>query len=108
MSFLDKARGEFNPAKRNEGWAPLLMDEFPTITLALQGSPPEVKGADAIPPMTLMIYEKNGDLRFSLSNRDWPRSFFGHVSNASRVLESIEDALVNDIGEWVAKNKNGR
>lgn len=103
MSFLTNARGEFNPTKLNEGWRPLLELEFPTIAEALAGSGPEVKKSDAIPPMTLMIFEKDGKLRFSFSSRDYPRSFYGMVGDPQHVLESIEDALVNDQGEWVTK-----
>jgi len=108
MSFLANARGEFNPAKRNEVWQKQLAAEFPVLAEALAGSPPEVKGADRIPPLTLMIYDKDGNLAFSLSSRDFPRSFFGRVGDPMRVLESIEDALANEQGEWVAKRQNGR
>lgn len=103
MSFLTNARGEFNPAKVNDGWKPSLELEFPTIAEALAGSAPDVKASDRIPPMTLMIFDKEGKLRFSFSSRDYPRAFYGCVGDPQHVLESIEDALVNDQGEWVTK-----
>lgn len=103
MSFLANARGEFNPTKVNDAWLNLLKLEFPTLAEALAGSPPDVKASDRIPPMTLMIFDKEGKLRFSLSSRDFPRAFYGAVGDPQHVLESIEDALVNDQGEWVTK-----
>lgn len=103
MSFLSKARVEFNPAVKNESWLKLLAGEFPTIAEALSGSGLDVNKADRVPPLTLMIYEKEGKLRFSLSNREYPRSFYGHVGDPLHVLESIEDAMVNDQGEWITK-----
>jgi len=103
MSFLQKFRPEFNPMMENGDWKPLLELEFPTIAEALAGSGPEVKASEKVPPLTLMIFLKEGKLRFSLSSRDFPRAFYGAVGDPQHVLESIEDALVNDQGEWVTK-----
>jgi len=100
MSFLQKARGEYNPAMKNGDWQPLLQGEFPTLAEALAGSSEEVKAQDRIPPLTLMIFCKEGKLRFSLSSRDFPRAFYGSVGDPLHVLESIEDALAHDQGEW--------
>lgn len=103
MSFLAKARGEYNPELVNGDWQPRFAGEFPTLAEALAGSPMEVKASERIPPLTLMIFAKEGKLRFSLSSRDFPRAFYGSVGDPMRVLESIEDALVNDQGEWSTK-----
>jgi len=108
MGFLQSFRGEYNPSKRDEMWAPLLSQEFPTLCEALQGTPPDVKGTDAVPPLTLMIFQKEGKLRFSLSNRDFPRAFYGAIGDPLHVLESIEDALMNEHGEWATKKINAR
>lgn len=103
MSFLAKFRGEFNPALQNQDWKPSFSIEFPTIAEALAGSDESVKASDRVPPLTLMIFIKEGKMRFSLSGRDFPRAFYGSVGDPQHVLESIEDALVNDQGEWVTK-----
>jgi len=107
-TFFDGARGQPNPAVENGDWAELLLQEFPAVTEALRGSPAGTSKAEALPPMTLMIFAKDGRLRFSLSNRDWPRSFFGSVKNPLRVLESIETALMSGEGDWVTKSQQGR
>jgi len=108
MSFLEKARGEYNPEMMNGDWQPRLAAEFPTLAEALAGSSLDVKAADRIPPLTLMIFSKEGKLRFSLSSRDFPRAFYGSVGDPMRVLESIEDALMNDQGEWSTKRQDKR
>ncbi len=107
MSFLAKAKGVFNPAESNKDWRPIIEGEFPTIAEALAGSGLDVNKADRIPPLTLMIYVRDGKLRFSLSSRDFPRAFYGHVGDPLHVLESIEDALMNDQGEWAPRRTNG-
>lgn len=108
MSFLDNARGEFNPAKENDDWWPLLAGEFPVLAQALAGSDIDVKPADRIPPLTLMVFVRDGRLRFSLSSRDFPRAFYGQVKQPLHVLESIEEALVSGDGEWAAKRSDKR
>jgi len=106
--FLSSFRGNFNPATKDIDWMQHLALEFPTLAEALAGTGPEVKGADQVPPLTLMIFAKEGRLRFSLSNRDFPRAFYGAVKDPLHVLESIEGALVAQEGEWATKKANGR
>lgn len=107
-SFREQAQEHYNPALRDQSWTELLKVEFPEITAAIQGDPefPGKKGA--MPPLTLMIYSQDGRLRFSLSNRDYPRSFFGSVKDCQHVLESIEYALMTGEGDWHTKRQNGR
>lgn len=101
--FFSSAKGEFNPALKNQDWDKHLTMQFPAITLMLSGTPSQNgKGWD-LPPLNLTIFAKDGKLRFSCGSRDWPRIFWGAVKDALHVLESIEDDLVAGNGEWSDK-----
>lgn len=108
MSFLDNARGEFNPEKENNDWRPILSAEFPVLAEALAGSDLSVKASERIPPLTLMVFVRDGKLRFSLSSRDFPRAFYGAIKEPLHVLESIEFALATGEGEWAARRSDKR
>lgn len=107
-TFFDGARQNYNPMDDNKKWSEHLSQEFPALTQVLCGSDETVPKAERLPAMTLMIFAKDGTLRFSLSNRDWPRSFFGSVTNPLDVLKSVEEAIMTGKGDWVNKREQGR
>jgi len=106
--FKEAAAQHYNPMTRDIAWSQHLALEFPELTEALMGDPDYPKTPGSIPALTLMIFAKDGTLRFSLSNRDYPRQFFGTVKDPLHVLESIELALMSQEGEWVTKRPQGR
>lgn len=106
--FKEGASVHFNPAQRDVNWAQHLALEFPELTEALLGDLDFPKTPGSIPALTLMVFAKDGTLRFSLSCRDYPRSFFGTVKDPLHVLESIELALGAQEGEWFTKRQDKR
>jgi hypothetical protein len=101
--FFSGAKGEFNPALANREWDKHLAVQFPTLTAVLAGTPGPGKGGFETPPLNLTIFAKDGKLRFSVSSRDFPRTFWGSVKDALHVMESIEEALIAGEGEWSDK-----
>lgn len=109
-SFEDGLKkGEWNPDKEDNGWLLPLTKSYPTLAKALRGTDRERGDAEDRPGLTLMLFSRDGMLKFSLSSQDWPRTYYGQVSDASEPLMSVELALVANQGEWsVKRQKNDR
>lgn len=101
--FEEGFQQKYNPLTVNEAWAGPLEVEHPNLTSALCGDPKWKPGSPGLPPLTLMVFAKDGSLRFSLSSREASRSFFGAVSDPGNLLKSIEEAIGACKGEWVTK-----
>lgn len=106
--FSDGYDPKWNPASQDVEWAQYLALEFPLLTEALVGDPKPEGGGVARPPLTLMIFGKEGTLRYSLSSRLTARAWFGSVKDPAKVLESVEASLAAGDGEWVTKRDDRR
>jgi len=109
-SFEDGLKpGEYNPTKLDNGWFLPLTEVSPTLAGALRQN--EKDRGDAIdrPGLTLMIFARDGMLKFSLSSQEWPRTYYGTISDCRDLQGSIERALKANEGEWsVKRQKNDR
>lgn len=102
-SFVDGFRGQFNPATVDQDWSEELSAVAPTLAALIRGGLAGPNGSGQMPPLTLMVFARDGKLRFSLGSQDLPRSFFGLVQTSSDLVKSIEEALVSGKGDWAAK-----
>lgn len=71
---------------------PGFAEEFPALCEALIGVISE-RAEDTIPAHTLMVFVREGRLRFSLSSKDSDTVFFGEADDPVKGLWSIEDAI---------------
>ncbi len=102
-----QAMGEYNPAKENCEWEPKLKVGYPTLARALREQSKGLGDSADMPAMTLMIFAREGKLKFSLSSQEWPRTYYGVISDAGDVLGSVERALAANEGEWSKKKNSG-
>jgi len=100
---LAGAKGDYNPEANYDGWVESLSKSYPTLTAALVGEEGWEKGQGRRPPLSLIITNRDGKLKFTLSNPEWPRTYHCQVTNAKDVLGSCEMALAANEGEWVQK-----
>jgi len=106
-NFADGYAPEFNPAQISEEWASKLKPLYPHLTAALVGEPDWERDKSKRPPYSLIISDREGKLRFTLSNPTSNRTYHCQVTSALDVLGSIEAALAANQGEWVTKRQNG-
>ena len=106
-NFAEGYAPEFNPAAISEEWCSKLKPLYPSITAALVGEPDWERDRSKRPPYSLIISDREGKLRFTLSNPTSNRTYHCMVSSATDVLGSIEAALTANQGEWVTKRLNG-
>lgn len=109
---LAGAKGEWKPDGQYDGWLAHVQGPYPTLASALIGEEEWEKGAGRRPPLSLIITNREGKLKFTLSNPEWPSTYHCHVTDAKDVLGSVERALAANMGEWVRKRAdrsgNGR
>lgn len=106
-TFADGYAPEFNPAQISEEWATKLRPLYPHITAAMVGETDWERDRTKRPPYSLIISDREGRLRFTLSNQEAGRTYHCQVSDATDVLGSIERALASNQGEWVTRRQNG-
>ncbi len=106
-SFVDGARGNFNPFLENDQWLNDVQAKYPTIGDTLCGGPDWKKDPSQLPPLSITIFAQDGRLRFRASSRDLPRTFWGSIKDPKDLLGSIEAALAAAEGEWSASSSNG-
>lgn len=106
-NFADGYAPEFNPAAISDEWHAKLKPLYPSIAMALVGEPDWERDKSKRPPYSLIISDREGKLRFTLSNPTASRTYHCQVTSASDVLGSIEAALAANQGEWVTKRQNG-
>jgi hypothetical protein len=88
-------------------WAAPVAVDFPCLAQILCGKLGE-KGEEIIPPMTLKIFSKAGQLRFSVAKTHEPdRAYFGHIKRPEAILECVEAALEGNETEEVIYASNG-
>jgi len=109
---LAGAKGEWNPEAHYDGWVKHLSPLYPTLVAALVGEDGWEKGGGKRPPLSLILTNREGKLKFTLSNPEWPSTYHCQVTDATDVLGSVEMALAANMGEWVRKRSqslaNGR
>jgi hypothetical protein len=103
---LSGAKGDYNPEANYDGWVDTLSKLYPTLTAALVGEADWEKGQGRRPPLSLIVTNRDGKLKFTLSNPEWPRTYHCQVTDPSDVLMSCELALAANQGEWVQKRPN--
>lgn len=111
MSSFDEgsAGGHYNPDVADNEWKLPMQEKYPTLVGALRENIKKAGDAVDRPNLTLMIFAREGRLKFSLSSQDWPRTYYGVVTDPSDPIASIERALKANEGEWSArKAKNDR
>lgn len=101
--FEEQFEAKYNPLTVNEGWAPGVEEKYPMLCSAICGNPKWKPGSPGLPPLTLMIFARDGSLRCSLSSPLSPRSFYATISDPRNLLESVEEAIDLCKGEWVTK-----
>ena len=101
--FIDGYSQKVNPAEVNLDWEGPLAVSYPNVAQALSGTPGWRPGTPGHPPMTIMLFARDGKLKFSCGNKDHGRTFFGHVAEPGTPMEAIEKALNDGEGEWVEK-----
>jgi len=106
-NFADGFAPSFNPAELDDGWYPKLKALFPSIALALIGEEDWERDRSKRPPYSVIIANRDGKLKFTLSNPTAARTYHAPIVDAVRLLESIEGALANNQGDWVSKRQNG-
>lgn len=105
---LSGAKGEWNPEANYDGWLEKMQAAYPVLCSALVGEEGWEKGAGRRPPLSLIITNREGKLKFTLSNPEWPSTYHCQITDASDVLGSVERALAANMGEWVRKRpQNG-
>lgn len=104
---LAGAKGNYNPEDSYDGWVEKLTPMYPTLVAALVGEEDWEKGAGRRPPLSLIVTNRDGKLKFTLSNPEWPSTYHCQVTDALDVLGSVEAALKANMGEWVRKRPNG-
>lgn len=102
-SALDGARGEWNPSSEASAWLPKMRPDYPCLCDALLGEEGWEKGGGKRPPLSLILSNREGKLKFTLSNPEWPSTYHCTVEDASDVLASVEKGLADNLGEWVRK-----
>lgn len=106
-TFADGFQPQFNPAQISDEWLTKLKPLYPSIAAALVGEPDWERDRSKRPPYSLIISDREGRLRFTLSNQDATRTYHCQITDAGDVLGSIETALAHNQGEWVTKRQNG-
>ena len=103
-SFEDGlTKGEWNPSKEDNGWFLPLSEISPTLAGAIRGTDKEWGDKEDRPGLTLMIFARDGMLKFSLSSQEWPRTYYGTISHPGDLQMSVESALKANLGEWSIK-----
>jgi hypothetical protein len=105
-SFSQGFDQPFNPKDDNKAWFDALSKVAPELAEALQGDLTWNEKNQKRPPMTLMVYCRDGVLKFSLSSRFSRRSYYGVVKSPGELLESVEHAMNLGEGEWVKKRED--
>lgn len=106
MSTLEeRLQLRYNPLTEDDSWAPQLSMAYPHLTQALQGAPGWKPGDKGQPPMTLMVFKRDGKLKATLSAQEYPMAWTVVIEAAERPLEAVERALADGGGDVYKKNK---
>jgi hypothetical protein len=94
----------FETARAGNGHATSLptafLEEFPTISEILQGSPAEGEGTYPVPPASVVIFAESGDLKFCITPKLGNRVAFGVWKDPGEGLRSLERILGAGEFEW--------
>ncbi len=101
--FSSSFEQPYNPRDDNQAWMEALSAVAPELADAIQGDLSWTEKSNKRPPMTLMVFCRDGILKFSLSSKHSKRSFYGVVKSPGDLIESVEHALNVGEGEWVKK-----
>ncbi len=74
-------------------WVAEVALEYPTLAEWLQGRAEGTEALPAFEPWSLKIFSKAGQLRFSLSQRNGFKSWFGHVRDPKAILGSVNASI---------------
>lgn len=105
-SFEDGLKaGEWNPSKAHDQWFPHMEKVSPTLAGALRENSRDAGDAQDRPGLTLMVFVRDGILKFSLSSQDWPRTYYGTITDPGELQASVEMALKANQGEWSVRKE---
>jgi len=107
---LDSFTGSTNPLIENQDWHDRLRKQYPTLADALLGNEHTRKEGPVRPPFTLMLRAKAGKLQAMLSSQECSKTWFSPGIDPEAVLDAIELALAEGLGEWIQKpnDRSGR
>jgi hypothetical protein len=92
-SFYDAFEAQANQEIDAIVWQSKVAETMPRLAEAFTGKEPDAKGQGGIPPLTLMIYKRDGALRWSLSAPGCPIQLYGRFEVYESLLESVERDL---------------
>lgn len=90
-----------------QAWYDIVAKDYPNLAQALLGNELTRKDGPVRPPFSLIIGVRDGRLRFSLSNQEASKTYFGKIDDPGAILESVEGCLRDGGGEWSLKRENG-
>lgn len=107
MSTLEeRLASNYNPLTENDSWAPTLSERYPHLTEALQGAPGWKPGSKGQPPMTLMLFAKDGKLKATLSNAKFPMAWTAVLEAGIEPLTAVEGLLATGGGDVYTKRQD--
>jgi len=105
-NFLDAYNGNGALGEALQQWHDAVRAKYPLLADALLGNELTRKDGPVRPPLSLIISTKDGRLRFSLSNPEASKTYFGKIDDPSDILGSCEACLANQSGEWSMKRES--
>jgi hypothetical protein len=76
-------------------WMSKVAEQYPRLAEALAGKEPDSRGKGGVPSLTLMLYKRDGALRWSLSAPGCPIQLYGRFEVFEQLLEAVERDLGN-------------
>jgi len=105
-NFLDSYSGDGALGETLQAWHDAVRAKYPLLADAMLGNELTKKDGPLRPPFSLIIGTKDGRLRFSLSNPEASKTYFGKIDDPSDILGSCEACLREQSGEWSLKKNN--
>lgn len=90
-----------------EEWYGAVKAMYPNLASALLGNELTRNGGPLRPPFSFILSTKDGRLRFSLSNPEASKTYFGKIDDPKDILGAAERCLATGAGEWSEKRHNG-
>lgn len=81
-----------------------LRDEFPHLVEAMKGVM-NAEGAYEVWPCTVFLFLEGDTLKFCLNPKSGSRVAFGSVSDASKGLHGVDEAIRDGNFEWKARGR---
>lgn len=104
---LDAYSGNGALGDQLEAWYDVVAKDYPLLAQALLGNEHTRKDGPVRPPFSLIVSVKDGKLRFSLSNPEASKTYFGKIDDPGAILASCEACLREGQGEWSLKRESG-